>query len=106
MKFPFFIICFLCFQLNHVVAQTDSLATKSFEELETLYLSTYRNPTKAKKYVDALCVVAQKGTNKQRISKAFYRKASVYLLLGDTKAALEFTAQSMAYMPSDDKELL
>jgi AraC-like DNA-binding protein len=106
MKLPFFIICFLLFSISTVFSQTDSLTTKSFEELEKQYLSSYKTPVKAKKYVDALCIVAKKGTDQQRIAKALYRKGYIYLKLGETKAALEFTRESLAKRPHDDDELL
>ncbi|WP_298509703.1 helix-turn-helix domain-containing protein [uncultured Kordia sp.] len=106
MKLPSFIYVLLFLSFQGVFGQTDSLATKSFEELEQRYLATYTNPKEAKKYVDALCIVAKKGSNKQRIAKALYRKGNVYLRLGDTKSALEFTDESMANKPADDKKLL
>ncbi|WP_298417595.1 helix-turn-helix domain-containing protein [uncultured Kordia sp.] len=106
MKLPFFISMLLLLSFNCVLGQTDSLTTKSFEELEKLYLSTYTSPAKAKKYVDALSIVALKRSNKQRIAKAFYRKGNVYFKLGDTQSAIAFTDQSLANMPNNNKELL
>ena len=106
MKTSFFISVLLLLSFHCVLGQTDSLATKSFEELEKLYLATYTNPKEAKKYVDALCIAAEKGTNKQRIAKAFYRKGYIYLKLGDTKAALEFSKESLANKPQNDDKLL
>ncbi|MGH1387078.1 helix-turn-helix domain-containing protein [Kordia sp.] len=94
MKSSFFIPVLLFFSLNCVFGQTDSLTTKSFEELEKLYLATYKTPKEAKKYVDALCIVAKKGTDKQRIAKAFYRKGVIYLNLGNLEEALTFTKTS------------
>ncbi len=96
MKFPFFITCFLLFNFNCTIAQTDSLTTKSFEELEKLFLSTYKNPVVAKKYVDALYIVGQKGTDKQRIAKALYRKGYIYNALGEIEEALNFAESSAA----------
>lgn len=106
MKTSFFISVLLLLNFHCVLGQTDSLATLSFEKLEKSYLAIYTNPREAKKYVDALCIVAQKGTNKQRIAKAWYRKGNVYLRLGDTKAALEFTNNSIANNPANNKKLL
>ena len=94
MKLSFFITCLLFFTVNYVLAQTDSLTTKSFEELEKKFLSTYTNPAKAKKYVDALYIVAQKGTDKQRIAKALYRKGSIYSKLGNIEDAFSFAENS------------
>ncbi|MBC8754142.1 AraC family transcriptional regulator [Kordia sp. YSTF-M3] len=82
------------------------MTTKSFEELEKRYLATYKTPKEAKKYVDALYLVAQKGTDKQRIAKALYRKGYIYLKLGNTKAALQFTEESLANKSHDDDKLL
>lgn len=106
MKLSSFIAILLLFSFNCALAQIDSLTTKSFEELEQQYLSTYKIPIKAKKHVDALCIVAKKGTDKQRIAKALYRKGYIYLKLGETKAALAFTEESLANKPYDDDKLL
>lgn len=94
MKLPFFISMLLFLSFNSVSAQTDSLTTKSFEELEKQFLATYTIPVKAKKYVDALYVVAQKGTDKQRIAKALYRKGYIYNALGKIDEALRFSESS------------
>lgn len=96
MKLSFFIACFLLFNFNCTIAQTDSLTTKSFDELEKQFLSTYKNPRAAKKYVDALYIVAQKGTDKQRIAKALYRKGYIYNALGKIEEALSFAESSAA----------
>jgi tetratricopeptide (TPR) repeat protein len=96
MKFPFFILCFILLSFSHAITQTDSLTTKSFEELEKQFLSTYTHPKEAKKYVDALYIVAQKGTDKQRIAKALYRKGYIYTALGKIEEALRFSESSSA----------
>ncbi|WP_430411147.1 helix-turn-helix domain-containing protein [Kordia sp.] len=94
MKLPFFITCFLLVSCNAMLAQTDSLTTKSFEELEKQFLASYTIPVKAKKYVDALYIVAQNGTDKQRIAKALYRKGYIYNALGKLEEALGFSEAS------------
>ena len=78
MKLSFFIAGFLLFSFNYTLAQTDSLATKSFKELEDLYIeSIYTSHKKAKVYADALYTITQKGTDRKRISKALYRKGYI-----------------------------
>ncbi len=107
MKLPFFIAFLLLFSVHFTLAQTDSLTTKSFEELETQFLSTYKNPIEAKKYVDALYIVAQKGRDKQRIAKALYRKGYIYNALGKLDEALRFSeASSKMAQELDTKTLV
>ncbi|WP_160130260.1 AraC family transcriptional regulator [Kordia antarctica] len=93
--------------VTFAVAQTDSLATKSFEELETLYISSYTTPKKTKKYVDALYVSALKGTDKQRIAKALYRKGYIYSKLGNSAEAIDFSDASLEIAQQiNDSDLL
>jgi AraC-like DNA-binding protein len=92
------------FSLNNTFAQTASLTIHAIEELENQYHATYTIPKKAKKYVDALYIVAQKGTDKKRIAKALYRKGSIYYVLGKTEEALHFseTSSTIAESLGDD----
>ena len=99
MKSSFFIFFLLFLSFNYALGQVDSLTTKSFEELEKLYLATYKTPKKAKKYVDALCIVAKKGTNKQRIAKALYRKGVTYLNLEKLYLATHYHYLSFQNVP-------
>lgn len=108
MKLSFLIAGLLLLSFNYTLAQTDSLATKSFKELEDLYIEyIYTSPKKAKVYVDALYTLVSKGTNKQRIAKALYRKGYINSKLGNTKEAYEFTEASLKIaIAINDLELL
>ncbi|MGH1387076.1 helix-turn-helix domain-containing protein [Kordia sp.] len=108
MKLSFFIAGLLLFSFKYTLAQTDSLATKSFKELEDLYIeSIYTSHKKAKVYADALYTIVQKGTNQKRISKALYRKGYINFKLGNTKEAHEYTEASLKIAVAiNDLELL
>lgn len=96
MKLSFFIPVLLFFSLNCAFGQVDSLTTKSFEELEKLYLEfIYTSPKKAKVYADALYNVTLKGTDKQRIAKALYRKGYIYSSIDSIQKALVFLDNSI-----------
>jgi tetratricopeptide (TPR) repeat protein len=108
MKLFFFIVFLLLFGMNDALAQTDSLSTKSFKELEGLYIETiYTSPKKAKVYADALYKITLKGTDKKRIAKALYRKGYIYLKTGNSVQGLEFTEASLKIaLQIQDSELL
>ncbi|MEM6719393.1 MAG: helix-turn-helix domain-containing protein [Bacteroidota bacterium] len=69
-------------------AQIDSLAQRSYQELDSLYLKyRYNNPKKAKIYADALYAKAQVVKNDKKIGKALYRKAYIAYKLGNYQKA-------------------
>lgn len=108
MKLSFFIPFFLLFSVNFAIAQTDSLATKSFDELEDFYIeSIYTSPKQAKIYADALYDISIKGTNQKRIAEALYRKGYIYFKTGNSTQALDFTEASLKIaLRIQDSELL
>lgn len=94
---PITIYAILCmFFCSHSWAQTDSLATKSYKDLEASYIEfVYTLPEKAKVYADAMYELSQKGTNQQQIAKSLYRKGYIYSKLGKHDEALNFVNESL-----------
>ena len=78
-------------------AQQDSLAHKSYEDLDALYLMyRYKNPKKAKIYADELYAKVQVTKDDRKIGEALYRKAFLAKSLNDNTNAFKYVENSIS----------
>ncbi|MCH2193592.1 helix-turn-helix domain-containing protein [Kordia sp.] len=90
-----FFILFCNFSILY--AQSDSLAHKSYEDLDSLYLKyRYNNPKKAKIYADKLYAKVQVTKDDKKIGEALYRKAFIAQSLNDNDNAFKYVENSLS----------
>ncbi len=78
-------------------AQSDSLAHKSYEYLDSLYLKyRYNNPKKANLYADELYTKAQATEDDRQIGQALHRKAFIAYKLGNYENAFMHIENSIS----------
>lgn len=78
-------------------AQSDSLAQKSYEELDSLYLvCRYDNPKKANIYAIAANKIAFKKGNESQIARSQYYIAQSFTNMAKYDLAFEYTSKSIA----------
>lgn len=78
-------------------AQSDSLAHKSYEDLDSLYLKyRYNNPKKASIYADELYAIVQVTKDDRKIGEALFRKAVIAQLLSDNNNAFKYSENSIS----------
>jgi AraC-like DNA-binding protein len=92
------ILFFMLFcNFSMLYAQSDSLAYKSYEELDSLYVNTrYNNPKKAKIYADELYTKVQDGKDHKKIGESLFRKAFIAQLLNDHDKAFIHIENSLS----------
>lgn len=94
LKKSLFFILFCNFSMLH--AQSDSLAQKSYEDLDSLYLVyKYDNPKKANIYAIAANKMALKKENKSQISWSQYYIAQSFTNMAKYNLALEYISKSI-----------
>lgn len=95
LKRVLFFILFCNFSMLY--AQSDSLAHKSYEDLDSLYLMyRYNNPKKAKIYADGLYAKVQVTKDDRKIGEALFRKAFIARLLNENDTAFKYIENSLS----------
>lgn len=92
------LLCFIFFcNFSILNAQSDSLAQKSYEELDSLYLVyRYNNPKNASIYADALYAKVQATKDDKKIGEALFRKAFMAYKLGNYEKTFTFVENSLS----------
>lgn len=88
-----FFILFCNFSI--LFAQSDSLARKSYQELDSLYLKyRYNNPKKAKLYANEFYTKVQGTNDDKKIGEALFRKAFIAYKLAEDDSAFSYIHKS------------
>lgn len=83
--------------ISILYAQSDSLAHKSYQDLDSLYLMyRYNNPKKANIYADELYAKVQATKDERKIGEALFRKAFIAQSLNDNDNAFKYAENSIS----------